>query len=278
MEKKIYTLVVKKFITECEGITDTNLILTNYTEETALEKFRTGSAKNGAKLLMVGDAIALKKVLPRETRTRIMLQDEFNTTLGYMSVWNGYSVAGFDVVADDDETGDILGLPTNRIYGVPTNGSKLIHVAIGSTLSNTDDTFDNNDLSIVSTFRKELGVELATAGGKVVRPKTLGQKRYIDGINRNNVTFGIGPAGTGKTYLAVAYAVSMLKLKKVNKIIVTRPIVEAGENLGFLPGELKEKVDRIIMIEPITTKNILVLILLDLSFEFFSFSSCFDCK
>lgn len=169
MEKKIYTLVVKKFVTECEGITDTNLILTNYAEKTALEKFRTGSAKNGAKLLMVGDAIALKNVLPAEARTRILLQDEFNTTLGYMSVWNGYSAVGFDVVADDDETGDVLGLPINRIYGVPTNGSKLIHVAIGSTLSNTDDTFDNNDLSIVSTFRKELGVELATAGGKVVR-------------------------------------------------------------------------------------------------------------
>lgn len=82
-----------------------------------------------------------------------------------------------------------------------------------------------------------------SAGGKVVRPKTLGQKRYIDGINRNNVTFGIGPAGTGKTYLAVAMAVKAFKNKEVARIILTRPAVEAGESLGFLPGDLQMKVD-----------------------------------
>lgn len=79
--------------------------------------------------------------------------------------------------------------------------------------------------------------------GKVIRPKTLGQKRYIDAIKRNNVTFGIGPAGTGKTYLAVAMAVRAFKAKEVARIILTRPAVEAGESLGFLPGDMQMKVD-----------------------------------
>ncbi len=82
-----------------------------------------------------------------------------------------------------------------------------------------------------------------TASGKTIKPKTLGQKRYIDSIRNNDIVFGIGPAGTGKTYLAMAMAVNAFKNKEVNRIILTRPAVEAGENLGFLPGDLKEKVD-----------------------------------
>ncbi len=79
--------------------------------------------------------------------------------------------------------------------------------------------------------------------GKAIRPKTAGQKRYVDAIRSHVVTFGIGPAGTGKTYLAMAMALSALSYKEVGRIILTRPIVEAGENLGFLPGTLTEKVD-----------------------------------
>lgn len=79
--------------------------------------------------------------------------------------------------------------------------------------------------------------------GKSIRPKTLGQKRYIKSIEKNHIVFGIGPAGTGKTYLAIAMAVKALKEKNVNKIILTRPAIEAGEKLGFLPGDLQEKVD-----------------------------------
>ena len=79
--------------------------------------------------------------------------------------------------------------------------------------------------------------------GKPIRAKTLGQKRYIDAINNNDIVFGIGPAGTGKTYLAMAAAVRAFKSKEVNRIILTRPAVEAGENLGFLPGDLQNKVD-----------------------------------
>jgi len=82
-----------------------------------------------------------------------------------------------------------------------------------------------------------------TYSGKPVRPKTVGQKRYIEKIKKNTVVFGVGPAGTGKTYLAVAEAVRAFRAKQVNRIILTRPAVEAGEKLGFLPGDLQNKVD-----------------------------------
>ena len=82
-----------------------------------------------------------------------------------------------------------------------------------------------------------------TAKGKPIKAKTLGQKRYVDAIKKNTITLGIGPAGTGKTYLAVAAAVAAFRSKEVNRIILTRPAVEAGERLGFLPGDLQSKVD-----------------------------------
>ena len=87
------------------------------------------------------------------------------------------------------------------------------------------------------------GVIAITSRGKPVKCKTFGQKTYVDAIQKNTVVFGVGPAGTGKTYLAVAMAVSAYKNKEVEKIILTRPAVEAGERLGFLPGDLQSKVD-----------------------------------
>ena len=87
------------------------------------------------------------------------------------------------------------------------------------------------------------GVVAITSRGKQIKCKTVGQKRYVDAIKKNTVVFGVGPAGTGKTYLAVALAVSAFKNKEVEKIILTRPAVEAGEKLGFLPGDLQNKVD-----------------------------------
>ncbi|MEF9934282.1 PhoH family protein [Clostridium sp.] len=86
-------------------------------------------------------------------------------------------------------------------------------------------------------------VILVTPRGKYIKCKTTGQKQYIDAIKKHDVVFGVGPAGTGKTYLAIAMAVKMLKERKVGKIILTRPAVEAGEKLGFLPGDLQEKID-----------------------------------
>ena len=82
-----------------------------------------------------------------------------------------------------------------------------------------------------------------SAKGKPIKPKTLGQKKYIESIRSNTITLGVGPAGTGKTYLAVAMAVTAFRAKKINRIILTRPAVEAGDSLGFLPGDLQQKVD-----------------------------------
>ena len=87
------------------------------------------------------------------------------------------------------------------------------------------------------------GVVCVTAKGKPVKPKTIGQTNYVEAIKKNTVTLGIGPAGTGKTYLAVACAVAAFREKRVNRIVLTRPAVEAGERLGFLPGDLQSKVD-----------------------------------
>ncbi|MEG3633997.1 PhoH family protein [Micromonospora palythoicola] len=88
-----------------------------------------------------------------------------------------------------------------------------------------------------------LTLNILSRRGRTIRPKTLGQKRYVDAIDGHTIVFGIGPAGTGKTYLAMAKAVQSLQAKQINRIILTRPAVEAGERLGFLPGTLNEKID-----------------------------------
>ncbi|QIK76002.1 PhoH family protein [Nocardioides piscis] len=88
-----------------------------------------------------------------------------------------------------------------------------------------------------------LSLNILSNRGRTIRPKTLNQKRYVDSIDKHTITFGIGPAGTGKTYLAMAKAVQALQAKTVNRIILSRPAVEAGERLGFLPGTLTEKID-----------------------------------
>ncbi|NNH73037.1 PhoH family protein [Nocardia uniformis] len=88
-----------------------------------------------------------------------------------------------------------------------------------------------------------LSLDILSRRGKTIRPKTLNQKRYVDAIDEHTIVFGVGPAGTGKTYLAMAKAVQALQSKQVNRIILTRPAVEAGERLGFLPGTLNEKID-----------------------------------
>lgn len=108
----------------------------------------------------------------------------------------------------------------------------MVNMVIEYTLAGK--SFDVNDL---------LSTVCITSRGKIIRPKSFGQKEYVDAIQNNSIVFGVGPAGTGKTYLAVAMAVSAFKNKQIDRIILTRPAVEAGEKLGFLPGDLQEKVD-----------------------------------
>ncbi|MFP4456866.1 MAG: PhoH family protein [Clostridia bacterium] len=98
----------------------------------------------------------------------------------------------------------------------------------------------NEDLDLLNLSDDEI---VFTNRGKLVRPKTKGQKMYVDAVRNNTLVFGVGPAGTGKTYLAIALAVAALRAKDVDRIILTRPAVEAGERLGFLPGDLQAKID-----------------------------------
>ena len=101
-------------------------------------------------------------------------------------------------------------------------------------------THQQEDVALEQLLKE---VIVTTAYGRPIRAKTMGQKKYVDAIRNNGFTFGIGPAGTGKTYLAMAMAIQAFKNKQVNRIILTRPAVEAGESLGFLPGDLQEKIN-----------------------------------
>ena len=101
---------------------------------------------------------------------------------------------------------------------------------------------DNKEEQLMNLYLKKEAI-VSLVSGKAIYPKTLNQAHYIHELNKNDIVFGIGPAGTGKTYLAILYAASLLKKQQIKKIVLVRPVVEAGEKLGFLPGDLKEKVD-----------------------------------
>lgn len=120
-------------------------------------------------------------------------------------------------------------------------------------MAKNGETITEQTVSYLSSISKDDDIEKAkelhsscvciTSNGRPIKPKTLGQKQYIDAIQNNTVVFGVGPAGTGKTYLAVAMAVRAFRAQEISRIILTRPAVEAGEKLGFLPGDLQTKVD-----------------------------------
>ena len=123
-------------------------------------------------------------------------------------------------------------------------GNELTDSSVGQTIALVKGGRDGSDGGQEEMRPSQvLGDRLLTARGKGITPKTIGQKRFVDAIRSNTVTFAIGPAGTGKTYLAVATAVKALQDHQVSRLILTRPAVEAGERLGFLPGTLYEKID-----------------------------------
>ncbi len=141
-----------------------------------------------------------------------------------------------------------------KVSGDAENVSKAVRAINGLlTLINRGEALSEQNvryvLSLVNEGNEDKLCEMTgdcvciTAKGKPIKPKTLGQKKYLECIKNNTITLGAGPAGTGKTYLAVAMAVNAFRAKEVNRIILTRPAVEAGEKLGFLPGDLQQKVD-----------------------------------
>lgn len=155
------------------------------------------------------------------------LTDAFDVDVFAMG--NGVKVSG----EEKDVDGAIKALTAlEKLCKKQPLSTQTVNMVVGYAKTGKD--FDVEDL---------MGTVAITARGKIIRPKTLGQKKYVDAIRKYSVVFGVGPAGTGKTYLAVALAVYALKNKEIDKIILTRPAVEAGEKLGFLPGDLNEKVD-----------------------------------
>lgn len=153
--------------------------------------------------------------------------------LGVSIITRGESVS----MSGDEENVIMAGQILDRLLFVIRKGINIsqrdVLYAIQMAQKGTLDYF-------VNLYDEEIG---KTVKGKSIRIKTLGQRQYVNAIKKSDLVFGIGPAGTGKTYLAVIMAVNALKNGQVNKIILTRPAVEAGESLGFLPGDLKEKVD-----------------------------------
>ena len=147
---------------------------------------------------------------------------------------------GVDAITVSGENADAVNMASRAIESLKRlakSNEVLTEQQVGYVISmiqdgNVDDLYDLDDECIC-----------ITTSGKPIKPKTVGQKRYVDMISKNTVNFGIGPAGTGKTFLAVAMAVRALRQKKVSRIILTRPAIEAGEKLGFLPGDLQSKID-----------------------------------
>ncbi len=153
--------------------------------------------------------------------------------LGVSIITRGESVS----LSGDVEQVTLAGQILDRLMVVIRKGITIsqrdVNYAVQMAQKGTLDYF-------VNLYEEEIGKNVK---GKTIRIKTLGQRHYINAIRKHDLVFGIGPAGTGKTYLAVVMAVNALKNGQVNRIILTRPAVEAGESLGFLPGDLKEKVD-----------------------------------
>jgi phosphate starvation-inducible PhoH-like protein len=146
-------------------------------------------------------------------------------------------VRGNEITATGDPTEVAL---VDRVVGellaVLRTGQGLTPEGVERTIGMLRDNSDVRPADVLTA-------NILSNRGRKIRPKTLNQKRYVDAIDEHTIVFGIGPAGTGKTYLAVAKAVQALQAKQVNRIILTRPAVEAGERLGFLPGTLSEKID-----------------------------------
>ncbi|MEI3162720.1 MAG: PhoH family protein [Lachnospirales bacterium] len=155
---------------------------------------------------------------------------------------NEYSVTiinrgdDIDVIGESKDIEKAINV-INSLIKLIESGEEIDYQKINYTITEVN----NNHTDELDKLKND--VICMTINGRALKPKTLGQKYYVDSIRNNTVVFGVGPAGTGKTYLAMAMAITAFKNGEVNRIILTRPAIEAGENLGFLPGDLQDKVD-----------------------------------
>lgn len=157
------------------------------------------------------------------------IESEFNVTI----INRGDDV---DIIGESKDIEKAVSV-INSLIGLIESGESIDTQNINYIITETN----ANKTDEVNKLKDDL--ICMTISGRALKPKTLGQKYYIDSIRNNTVVFGVGPAGTGKTYLAMAMAITAFKNGDVNRIILTRPAIEAGENLGFLPGDLQDKVD-----------------------------------
>ena len=158
-----------------------------------------------------------------------LIQDDLNVTV----ITRGADIKITGNQPDVEKAYECL----SSLLKIAENGDDITQQQVRYVLSMAGET-DPDEIANLSD-----GGICVTSGGKIIKPKTLGQKKYIDMISSNTITFGVGPAGTGKTFLAVSMAVRAFRAHEINKIILTRPAVEAGEKLGVLPGDLQTKVD-----------------------------------
>jgi phosphate starvation-inducible PhoH-like protein len=164
-------------------------------------------------------------------------QDRLLTTLEKQYPRVSVHVRGNDITLTGDAAQvDAARRLVEELLVMVRNGQDLSPVEVTSSARMLDTDLNLSPADVLSQA-------ILTSRGKSIRPKTLGQKQYVDAIDENTIVFGIGPAGTGKTYLAMAKAVQSLQRKEVSRIILTRPAVEAGERLGYLPGTLTDKID-----------------------------------
>lgn len=200
--------------------------MTPSTQEHTLSSSQPLPLQTGVRTISVPASIDLVNLFgPRDEFLRIM-ESRFGADIHLRG--NEITLTGTN--ADIADAADILG----ELITIIRTGQGLT----GETVERVITMTTNHE-----SPAQVLTHDILSSRGKTIRPKTLNQKRYVDAIDAHTVVFGIGPAGTGKTYLAMAKAVQALQSKRVNRIILTRPAIEAGERLGFLPGTLSDKID-----------------------------------
>ena len=175
------------------------------------------------------DGVAMVRLLGPQDRLLSMIEAQYPSVTVHVR-GNEVTLSG-----DPDQVEAARRLVEELLLMVK-NGQDLTQTEVASSVKILDADPSSSPAGL-------LGQAILSTRGKSIRPKTMGQKAYVDSIDENTIVFGIGPAGTGKTYLAMAKAVQALQRKEVNRIILTRPAVEAGERLGYLPGSLTDKID-----------------------------------